>query len=115
MATDKERDRIDGLMRHIDHVRNNCVVLGERLISNGNPIGRILIANGFIHDNSKFYGIEWEYLTDRTQDPELMKAAVKQHNTTNPHHPEYWGSISAMPSIYMAEMVCDWAARAFIS
>lgn len=107
----QERDKIDALVRHIDHVRDNCLLLGERLINKGNPIGRILIANGFIHDNSKFYGIEWEYLTDSSGDNGLMKAAIKQHNTTNPHHPEYWGTIDLMPNVYIAEMVCDWAAR----
>lgn len=107
----QERDKIDALIRHIDHVRDNCILLGERLINKGIPIGRLLIANGFIHDNSKFYGIEWEFLTDSSGDPELMRAAIKQHNTTNPHHPEYWGTIDLMPNVYMAEMVCDWAAR----
>ena len=30
---------------------------------------------------------------------------------TNPHHPEYWGSIHDMPPVYVAEMACDWSAR----
>ena len=84
-----------------------------------------LIANGQIHDNSKFSGIEWEYLNDGawprpTPDPdipwemtseELFRAALRQHVTTNPHHPEYWRGIKAMHPDYLAEMVCDWHAR----
>lgn len=72
----------------------------------------MLIANGFIHDNSKFFGIEWDYLTDTSGDPVLMKTAVHHHNVSNPHHPEYWGTIDQMPPLYLAEAVCDWAARA---
>jgi len=106
-----EQTKIDNLVRHIDHVRNNCLLLGERLIHLNNPIGRRLIANGFIHDNSKFYGIEWDYLTDTSNDPALMKLAVQHHNTSNAHHPEYWGNIEQMPQLYLAEAVCDWAAR----
>jgi hypothetical protein len=107
-----EQTKIDNLVRHIDHVRNNCLLLGERLIGLKNPIGRMLIANGFIHDNSKFYGIEWEHLTDASGDPALTKLAIHHHNVSNPHHPEYWGTIDQMPQLYLCEAVCDWAARA---
>ena len=63
-----------------------------------------------LHDNSKFRGIEWESLHPEAPDDQL-KAAIAAHNTRNPHHPEYWGGIEAMPEVYLAEMVCDWAAR----
>ena len=106
-------NKIDDIIRHIEHVRDNCMLLGERLINCGRvDMGRLLIANGFIHDNSKFYGVEWDYLNDETNDPALLKVAVSQHNRTNKHHPEYWGGIELMPSLYTAEMVCDWKARA---
>lgn len=105
--------KIDDIIRHIDHVKDNCLLLGERLVNLGKKdMGRLLIANGFIHDNSKFYGVEWDYLNDQTGSEELLQIAVSQHNRTNPHHPEYWGGIEAMPSLYVAEMVCDWKARA---
>lgn len=104
--------KIDDIIRHIEHVRDNCVLLGERLINIGRKdMGRLLIANGFIHDNSKFYGVEWDYLSDDSGDPELLRIAVSQHNRTNKHHPEYWGGIEIMPPLYVAEMVCDWKAR----
>jgi hypothetical protein len=108
-----QQDKIDDLIRHIDHVRDNCMLLGERLIDNGMAdLGRLLIANGFIHDNSKFYGVEWDYLSADNDDPELLKIAIHQHNNTNKHHPEYWGGIDQMPKLYIAEMICDWKARA---
>ncbi len=105
-------NKIDDIIRHIDNVKDNCMLLGERLINNGRTdIGRLLVANGFIHDNSKFYGVEWDYLSDQTDDPELLRVAISQHNRTNPHHPEYWGRIELMPALYIAEMVCDWKGR----
>ncbi len=105
-------NKIDDIIRHIDNVKDNCMLLGERLINNGRAdIGRLLVANGFIHDNSKFYGVEWDYLNDQTNDPELLRVAISQHNRTNPHHPEYWGKIELMPGLYIAELVCDWKAR----
>jgi len=112
-------ERLENLLRHVSHVRENCELLGERLIARGDAaIGLQLIANGHIHDNSKFYGLEWEYLNDGAwpydddSKKELFAAALKQHVVTNPHHPEYWpGGIKSMPPLYLAEMVCDWHAR----
>lgn len=109
-------DRIDKIARHITNVQENCVVLGKKLIGLGEiELGRQLIANGFIHDNSKFYGVEWEHLDHytggETVDKDKLEIAVKNHNHTNKHHPEAWGGIKNMPRLYIAEMVCDWAAR----
>lgn len=106
--------RLDTLIRHITNVQSNCTLLGERLIENGKEgFGRKLISNGFIHDHSKFSGIEWDYLHQDVKDnePEKFKMAALQHVHTNKHHPEYWGGIREMPSIYLAEAVCDWKAR----
>lgn len=109
--TAEDLEHLENVLRHINHVRDNCLLLGNRLIKNGEAeFGRKLIANGLIHDNSKLSGVEWLYLRDKGT-PEFT-AAAKQHIMTNPHHPEYWpGGISDMSRIYMAEMVCDWAAR----
>jgi hypothetical protein len=113
--------RLSNLLRHIDHVRSDCLLLGTRLIEGGEEeLGLKLIANGQIHDNSKFSGIEWLYLNDTEfprvdPDPnrEMFLAALQQHVTTNPHHPEFWGSkgISDMPRLYLAELVADWHSR----
>lgn len=108
------KEHIDNLVRHIELVRESTLLLGERLINEGRKdFGRLLISKGFIHDASKFHGIEWKYLhagSDVTNDK--LALAVQQHVHTNPHHPEYWGGIENMPEIYVAEMVCDWYARA---
>jgi len=102
--------RLDAVLRHIDHVQENCKLLGRRLMEIGEAdFGRRLIANGLLHDNSKLSGIEWEYLHD-SEHP-FFQAAMKQHVMNNPHHPEYWGEIQGMPEIYLAEAVCDWKAR----
>jgi len=103
--------KIDEILRHIHNVSSNCNLLGKKLIAIGEEsFGITLIAHGMIHDNSKFFGIEWDDMNNA--DPEKRKPAIKQHQRTNPHHPEYWGSIHSMPDIYVAEMVCDWVARA---
>ncbi|NBQ70994.1 MAG: hypothetical protein EBU46_20045, partial [Nitrosomonadaceae bacterium] len=93
--------------------------MGTKMIESGKPHqGRMLIANSLIHDNSKFFGVEWDNLDpsiDISAEPNRklkLNLAVQQHNRTNPHHPEYWpGGINGMPALYLAEMVCDWWAR----
>ncbi len=102
------------LLRHIRNVQDECELLAERLLEQEKQnLARALLANGMLHDNSKFRGVEWDYLSEaaKTKAPDQFKAAVLQHQVTNPHHPEYWGGIDSMPSVYIAEMVCDWKAR----
>lgn len=102
-------EKIEMVLSHIQNVQRNCYTLGLKLIKSGQfELGRNLIANGQIHDNSKFKGIEFEELFHGS--PILMDV-VKHHSSTNPHHPEYHGSIHSMPDMYIAEMVCDCAAR----
>lgn len=106
-------EHIDNLVRHIDMVRNACLLLGKRLIKDGQKeLGRLVIAQGFQHDSSKFYGIEWDYMhAGPDVDKTALSLAVHQHTRTNQHHPEYWGGIENMPPLCIAEMVCDWYAR----
>lgn len=119
MKQDAERllAKIEFVARHIRNVEDNTLFLGKKLITNGQTeLGLKLIANGQVHDASKFHGIEFEYLSMSNPNGEhkqlKLKLAVQQHNTTNPHHPEYWsGGIKDMPEVYIAEMVCDWKAR----
>lgn len=109
-----QQKRLDALCRHIDNVRLKCQILGERLIEQGEAMGHKLIANGYIHDNSKFYGVEWKYIHADMMGGvhnESLADAILEHHSKNKHHPEYWQGISDMPSVYVAEMVCDWAAR----
>lgn len=103
--------RLHIILRHINGVRDNCSELARRLITKGEADFALnLIANSFLHDKSKLSGIEWECLCDK-EHPHF-DIALKQHVTTNPHHPQYWGSIHEMPRIYVAEMVADWKTRA---
>ncbi len=106
-------DHIDNLIRHIELVREACTLLGKRLIKSGRvEFGRLLIAKGFEHDVSKFYGIEYEYLhAGSDTDKEKLQLAMYQHLRTNQHHPEYWGSIENMPELAVYEMVADWYSR----
>jgi hypothetical protein len=107
-------EHIDNLIRHLDLVRDACRLLGKRLMAQGRAdLGRLLIAHGHIHDASKFHGIEWDYLhVGGDVDATKLQLAIEQHRRTNSHHPEYWGAVGNMPEICVAEMVCDWYARA---
>jgi len=108
--------KVRALTRHIRNVEDNCLLLGEKLITNGEvELGHHLIANGFVHDASKFFGIEWDYLSilpSKEEETKLkLKMAILHHNQTNPHHPEHWQGIKNMPSVFVAEMAADWKAR----
>lgn len=107
------REHLDNLVRHIDLVRSACLLLGRRLMDQGRvDFGRLLIAAGFQHDVSKFFGIEWNYLhAGRDIPKEQLALAIKQHTETNSHHPEYFGGVEHMYELACAEMVCDWYAR----
>jgi hypothetical protein len=70
-----------------------------------------LVANSYLHDNSKFSSLEWQHLTKSEEDDEMLDVVIKEHNLGNLHHPEYWDGIKNMPDVYIAEMVCDWKAR----
>jgi len=110
-------EKIRAVARHIRNVEDNCFLLGEKLILGGEiDLGKQLIANGFIHDASKFHGIEFEYLSTGNPTEEhaklKLKLAIHHHQKTNPHHPEAWsGGIKDMPDVYLAEMACDLKAR----
>jgi hypothetical protein len=99
----------------VANVRDDCLLLGERLIEQEEEhLGRMLIANGLRHDNSKFHGIEWAYLHSdvKESNPDLFLVAMHQHNLTNLHHPEAWpGGIEDMDRLHLAEMVTDWHSR----
>jgi len=75
--------KIRNITRHIRNVEDNCLILGERLILRGEiELGKQLIANGFVHDASKFTGIEFEYLSLNNPTEEnnklKMKLAIQQ-------------------------------------
>jgi hypothetical protein len=102
-------EKIEAVVEHISRVRANCLKVGLKLIHSGEiEMGRMLIHHGHIHDASKFTGIEFGHLF---RGDSLLSEVVKHHAATNPHHPEFWGTILQMPEIYVAEMVCDCAAR----
>lgn len=107
-------EHIDSLIRHINLVRDNCTVLGKKLIKQGRvEFGRLLIARGFAHDNSKFFGVEWNFLhLGKGIAKTKVELAARHHAETNSHHPEYHGGFDHMPDLDLSELACDWAARA---
>ena len=111
-AISNDLEKVDRLIRHISNVQEGCQVLGKKFINKGDvEFGIRLITLGQIHDLSKWSGIEWDYIVMGDFNGEA-KLAAQHHARTNPSHPEYWGTIDLMPKIYVAEMCCDWLARA---
>lgn len=106
------KEKVEKLLRHITHVQQACQLLGKKFIDRDeSEFGVRLIALGQIHDASKWGGVEWDYIVAGEFNGEA-KLAARHHNHSNAHHPEYWGTIDLMPRIYVAEMCCDWLARA---
>lgn len=110
--------KIRSIARHVRNVEDNCLLLGESLILKGHlELGKQLIANGYVHDASKFFGIEFEFMspTQPTKEDEAklkLKLAIHHHNSTNLHHPEAWPTgIRGMPDVYLAEFCCDIKSR----
>ena len=109
-----DQERIDGLLRHIKAVQENCAILAEKLMAKGEcQLARRLLQNAQAHDASKFSGIEWDFLTIGNAAKGLgLRLAIEQHQCSNPHHPEYWShGIIEMPLVYEYEMIADITAR----
>lgn len=105
--------QLHSLMRHTENVRVGCEELAEKLLDEGEDFEfcKRLVLNGRIHDVSKYEGVEWDHLWNKG-DP-LFGEALAHHIKTNPHHPEFWGSIHDMERLYIPEMVIDWQARSY--
>lgn len=105
--------KLKELTRHIRNVQEAAFRIAEFMIEQGETeFARNLVANSMIHDKSKFSGIEWDFIGSADcENPDDRHYAIRQHVSTNLHHPEAWGGIDKMPEIYVAEMVCDWYAR----
>lgn len=104
-------EKLDSVLRHIAHVRDNCILLGKRLIARGEQeFGLKLIQRGLMHDSSKLNILEFKWL-NQTADKDKLKIAIEYHQYSNDHHVESWGSIELMPRIALAELVCDIKAR----
>jgi len=110
--------KINRIAKHIRNVEDACLLLGTKLIESGEiELGKQLIANGFVHDASKFSGIEFEFMAPGTPTEEesaklKLKLAIHNHQKTNQHHAEYWpGGIKNMPDVHLAEFCCDAKAR----
>ena len=108
-----DEQHIDDLDGHIRRVQENAMDLAKHFLRNGRQHdARVLLAKANAHDQSKWGGIEWDVLHRGPDvDKDMLSAAIKQHNHTNDHHPEFWGGLKNMPELCVAEMVCDWLAR----
>jgi hypothetical protein len=104
--------KIEAIQRHISNVQDACNIIGRKLIERGELIlGRQIIADSYLHDNSKLTSfMEWEYLFQE-ENKELLQLAVREHQSANPHHLEYWKDTENIPRRYLAQLVADTFAR----
>lgn len=104
----------EDLLTHIRRVQDNAMILAKHWYEQGRTdFARQLLAKAMKHDVSKWAGIEWDYLhRGNDVNPEMLRRAINNHQQTNDHHPEFWGGLENMPEVCVAEMVCDWLARA---
>ena len=107
-------DHVNDLENHIHMVQANARILASHFIKEGrHREAKELLARAQVHDKSKWFGIEWDYLHQGDDiDRELIQLAIRQHQAVNDHHPEFHNGIENMPEMCIAEMVCDWLARA---
>lgn len=88
--------------------------MAQALLERGEEIGFVkeLIYNGKMHDNSKLFSPEWEFLTNGcdSSNPQFKEAWL-HHVTNNSHHVEFWGDIHNMSRLAVAEMTADWISR----
>lgn len=110
---DEDIKHLHSVLRHIENVRDNCHLLGDRLVQKGEKdLGIDLIGLGLNHDVSKIHNrLEFKYLRNILKGTPEFELAAECHITSNAHHPEYWRDIKEMPRLYIAEMVCDWKSR----
>lgn len=107
-------EHLNNLVRHIDLVRENCLLLGRRLIESGEEeLGVRIVERGYKHDISKFSGLEFKYLHNGPDTPKKeLELAIQEHQSQNDHHPEFFhDGISDMTREAVCEMTCDWYAR----
>lgn len=104
--------KIDVILRHTTNVQEACRIIGRKLIERGEiHLGIQLIARSCFHDNSKFSSfMEWNFLF-QDENKELLQLAIEQHQSTNPHHLEYWQDTENIPRLYLAELVADTFSR----
>lgn len=106
------QNKIQAVWDHCRNVRTVAEKLCMRLCEEGDfAIALKLAERANKHDASKFTGIEYEYMGGDSSKEEL-KIAIKQHQATNDHHPEYYtNGIKDMSDEALAEWVCDCHAR----
>lgn len=98
-------------LAHIKRVQENCLTLGNYAIEHDDVLNGIeLVGNSLIHDQSKINDLyEREYFIFGNEN--VKKQVIDRHRLSNSHHPESWGGIHKMPTVYVMEMACDLKAR----
>lgn len=102
-------EKINLILRHMKKVEDNCNLLARNLMATNKEMALKIIKHGREHDLSKLDEFEFNNLFEGESH---FIEALKHHRNSNPHHPEFWGTIHNMPLEYVLEMMCDVLARA---
>lgn len=106
-------DHLDDIVSHLAEVHKNAVKIAKALLQNGETdLAQNLLQRAYSHDVDKFKGIQWTCMRMGEPKTNQIELAILEHNHTNAHHPEYHGNIHKMSKLDVAEMLCDWGARA---
>lgn len=104
-----DEQKLEIILRHIHLVEANMQRLARILLPKEREFALEFIQRSRTHDLSKLSPFEFDNLHEGAL---RFEEALQQHRENNSHHPEHRASIHNMPEIDVAEMVCDWFARA---
>lgn len=107
-------EKIEMILSHIKKVEANMQFIAKELIKQNEEnllFCLELLANSRLHDVTKLTGSEFFYLNDDYIGTDEFEKALRLHQKTNKHHPEYYGTIHLMDEVHLAEMACDLFAR----
>ena len=110
-----DNQKLNIIVKHTEMVYNNVKNLCNKLFQmetlpfemTSEDILRLMYL-GKVHDSDKFTGFIFNHLW---KGDKYFEDALKRHQEKNQHHPEFWGGVNEMPTLYIAEMVCDCLAR----
>jgi hypothetical protein len=114
MRTDLEH--LDDVVTHLLELHECAVKMARKLMTMGDKekaFALKLLERAFKHDSDKFKPSIWKHLRRGCDGSEEFVEAWRSHTSNNRHHPEYHSrGIHEMSDLDLAELLCDWAARA---
>lgn len=120
----KRIEHFEELCEHKKILIDSCRILSVYFLKeNKEDFALNLMKRAFVHDISKLSKFEFhaadafdsfsKHTNTRNHDfSDDEKIFLNEHWKNNKHHPEHWDDVNNMTDVDIAEMVCDWHARA---